>query len=70
MGEVPFGSWMRENYDFIVPVNILTPFTHALSSYATRHTTVCLVVCEISNDRDMYEVELNFSRTEPSIFLQ
>ena len=31
---------MRENRDFDVPVNILTPFAHATFSWATRHTTV------------------------------
>ena len=33
---------MRENRDFVVPVNILTTFAHALFSWAARHTTVCL----------------------------
>jgi len=33
---------MCENCDFVVPVNILTPFVHAPFSWATRHTTVCL----------------------------
>jgi len=33
---------MRENRDFVVPVNVLTPFAHAPFSWATRHTTVCL----------------------------
>ena len=33
---------MRENRDFVVPVNILTPFAHAPFSSAARHTTVCL----------------------------
>ena len=33
---------MRENRDFVAPVNILTPLTHALFSWAARHTTVCL----------------------------
>ena len=33
---------MRENRDFVVPVNILTPFAHAPFSWAARHTTVCL----------------------------
>ena len=33
---------MCENRDFVVPVNILTPFARALFSWATRHTTVCL----------------------------
>ena len=35
---------MRENRDFVVPVNILTPFAHAPFSWAARHTTVCLDV--------------------------
>ena len=44
---VPFGSGimellMRENLDFVVPVNILTPFAHAPFSWAAQHTTVCL----------------------------
>ena len=33
---------MRENRDFVVPVNILTPFAHAPFSWAARHTTMCL----------------------------
>jgi len=33
---------MRENRDFVVPVNILTPFAHTPFSWAARHTTVCL----------------------------
>ena len=33
---------MCENRDFVVPVNILTPFAHAPFSWAARHTTVCL----------------------------
>ena len=33
---------MRENRDFVVPVNILTPFACVLFSWAARHTTVCL----------------------------
>ena len=33
---------MRENRDFVVPVNILTPFARAPFSWAARHTTVCL----------------------------
>jgi len=33
---------MHENRDFVVPVNILTPFAHAPFSWAARHTTVCL----------------------------
>ena len=33
---------MHENRDFVVPVNILTPFAHALFSWAARHTTECL----------------------------
>ena len=35
---------MRENHDFVVPVNILTTFAHAPFSWAARHTTVCLDV--------------------------
>ena len=35
---------MRENRDFVVPVNILTTFAHAPFSWAARHTTVCLDV--------------------------
>ena len=43
---VPFGSGitelrMRENHDFVVPVNILTPFVCPVS-WVTQHTTVCL----------------------------
>ena len=30
---------MRENRDFVIPVNILTPFAHALFSWAAQHTT-------------------------------
>ena len=33
---------MRENRDFVVPVNILSTFAHAPFSWAARHTTVCL----------------------------
>ena len=33
---------MRENRDFVVPVNILTSFARAPFSWAARHTTVCL----------------------------
>ena len=33
---------MRENRDFVVPVNILTPFACAPFSWAARHTTACL----------------------------
>ena len=33
---------MRENCDFFVPINILTPFARAPFSWSTRHTTVCL----------------------------
>jgi len=33
---------MRENRDFVVPVNILTPFARTPFSWAARHTTVCL----------------------------
>ena len=44
---VPFGLGitelrMREDSDFVVPVNILTPFARAPFSWAARHTTVCL----------------------------
>ena len=34
---------MRENRDFVVPFNLLTSFAHASFSWATQHTTVCLV---------------------------
>ena len=40
---------MRENRDFVVPVNILTPFAHAPFSWAARHTTVCLDTWSNSN---------------------
>ena len=33
---------MHENRDFVVPVNILTPFAHVPFSWATGHTDVCL----------------------------
>jgi len=33
---------MCENCDFVVPVNILTPFAHALFSCSAQHTTVSL----------------------------
>ena len=52
---------MRENRDFVVPVNILTTFAHAPFSWAARHTTVCLdgllqVYCmnKISNNINTY----------------
>ena len=32
---------MHENCDFIIPVNILTPFAHTPFSWAAQHT-VCL----------------------------
>ena len=43
---VPFGEditelWMCENHDFVIPVNILTPFAHALFCWVPRHTTMC-----------------------------
>ena len=38
---------MRENRDFVVPVNILTTFARAPFSWAARHTTVCLDNCLI-----------------------
>jgi len=33
---------MRENHDFVVPVNILTPFAHPLFSRVAQLITVCL----------------------------
>ena len=33
---------MCENRDFVVPVNILTPFVRTLFFWATQHTTMCL----------------------------
>ena len=33
---------MHENRDFVVPVNILTPFAHVPFSWAAGHTDVCL----------------------------
>ena len=33
---------MHKNQDFVVAVNILILFAHALFSWAARHTTVCL----------------------------
>ena len=33
---------MREYCNFVVPVNMLTLFVHALFSWATQHTTMCL----------------------------
>ena len=44
---MPFGEGitelrMRENRDFVVPVDILTTFARAPFSLAARHTTVCL----------------------------
>ena len=33
---------VHENWDFVVPVNIFTPFVCAPFSWAVRHTTVCL----------------------------
>ena len=41
---------MRENRDFVVPVNILTTFAHAPFSWAARHTTVCLDGKNFKND--------------------
>jgi len=40
---------MHENCDFVVPVNILTPFARAPFSWATRHTTVCFDLIKCSN---------------------
>jgi len=43
---------MCENRDFVVPVNILTPFAHAPFSWAARHTTMCLdISCTLCNGR-------------------
>jgi len=36
---------MCENRDFVVPVNILTPFAYAPFSWAAQHTAVCLDLC-------------------------
>ena len=53
---------MRENRDFVVPVNILTPFAHAPFSWAARHTTVCLdfklhvCPCSIGNRVCMFKL--------------
>ena len=33
---------MCKDYDFVVPVNILTLFARTPLSWAARHTTVCL----------------------------
>jgi len=33
---------MCENCNFVVPVNIVTPFANAPFSWAARHTTICL----------------------------
>ena len=41
---------MRDNRNFVVPVNILTPVCARPFSWAARHTTVCL---------DMIAVTLN-----------
>ena len=40
---------MRENCDFVVPVNILTTFARAPFFWAARHTTVCLDVTNVSH---------------------
>ena len=37
---------MCENRDFVVPVNILTPFARAPFSWAAQHTTVCLDITD------------------------
>jgi len=44
---LPFGEditelRMHENREFVVPINILTPFARTPFSWAARHTTVCL----------------------------
>jgi len=44
---------MRDNSDFVVPVNILTLFARAPFSWATQHTTVCLdtgnwIACQVA----------------------
>ena len=33
---------MPKNRDFVVPINILTPFAHTPFSWAAQHTTMCL----------------------------
>ena len=38
---------MRENCDFVLPVNILTTFACAPFSWATQHTTVCLDTIQV-----------------------
>ena len=47
---------MHENCDFVVPVNILTPFAHALFSWALRQTTVRLDMSHIEalSTKDCY----------------
>ena len=35
---------MRENRDFVVPVNIFTPFAHAPFSWAARHIPCVLII--------------------------
>ena len=35
---------MRENHDFVVPVNVLNPFACAQFSWAAQHT-MCIILC-------------------------
>jgi len=65
---VPFGSaitelQMRENRDFVVPVNMLTLFVHAPFSWAARHTTVCLDTQHCRSNQIIYQQTLNILDT-------
>ena len=51
---------MRDNRDFVVPVNTLTPFVRALFSWATRHTTVCLDIGELTSTTSKEKMIMNF----------
>ena len=36
---------IHENCNFFIPVNILTPFAHALFSWVALHIIVCVLLC-------------------------
>ena len=52
---------MCENRDFVVPVNILTPFARVPFSCAVRHTTMCLdyLLCQFYCYRILHSLDTN-----------
>ena len=55
---------MRENRNFVVPVNILTSFAHAPFSWATQHTTMCL---DMSKSPNEFSIETHKKTTPTKI---